>query len=273
MTVIHPPHGTGPQRQRGVALFVVIVFVMLSMLLALWASRTAWFNELVVSNDADYQRAFEAAQALLEDAELDIRGERADGRTCTPDAGNSSLCRRGATIAQIPLETQEVGQLLAYLELQTARCKDGLCVKRLGRQDFWNYISTDTLTPPAASHELALDQLSIADVGARYGQYTISAADLSSAGSNNPILGNTGDWNEGGWYWIEVLKYDDSSQLSGVIVSPGASASNNVLSLNLLPSVVYRITAVAHGHRRNADDDPVTTVVIQETYARHKRRD
>ena len=61
------------------ALFVVIVFVMLSMLLALWASRTSLFNELVVGNDADYQRAFEAAQALLRDAELDIRRERPDG--------------------------------------------------------------------------------------------------------------------------------------------------------------------------------------------------
>lgn len=45
------------------ALFVVIVFVMLSMLLALWASRTALFNEMVVGNDSDYQRAFETAQA------------------------------------------------------------------------------------------------------------------------------------------------------------------------------------------------------------------
>ena len=57
-----------PHRQQGVALFVVIVFVMLSMLLALWASRTSLFNELVVGNDADYQRAFEAAQSLLQDA-------------------------------------------------------------------------------------------------------------------------------------------------------------------------------------------------------------
>jgi Tfp pilus assembly protein PilX len=37
--------------------------------------RTSLFNELIVGNDADYQRAFEAAQAILQDAELDIRGE------------------------------------------------------------------------------------------------------------------------------------------------------------------------------------------------------
>ena len=62
---MHSPSSTArpaaPHRERGIALFVVIVFVMLSMLLALWASRTAIFNEMVVGNDADYQRAFEAA--------------------------------------------------------------------------------------------------------------------------------------------------------------------------------------------------------------------
>ena len=56
-----PPSSRPPYRQRGIALFVVLVFVMLSMLLALWASRTSLFNEMVVGNDADYQRAFEAA--------------------------------------------------------------------------------------------------------------------------------------------------------------------------------------------------------------------
>ena len=71
------------RRQRGVALFVVLVFVMLSMLLALWATRTSLFNEMVVGNDADYQRAYEAAQALLQDAELDIRGEQSNGAECS----------------------------------------------------------------------------------------------------------------------------------------------------------------------------------------------
>ena len=88
------------QRQRGVALFVVIVFVMLSMLLALWASRTSLFNEMLVGNDADYQRAFEAAQALIQDAELDIRGENADGSVCT-----ATNCRDKISAApKIPLE-------------------------------------------------------------------------------------------------------------------------------------------------------------------------
>ena len=91
----HTSNKRSQRRQSGVALFVVIVFVMLSMLLALWASRTSMFNEMVVGNDADYQRAFEAAQALIQDAELDIRGEKADGSDCR--IPTRTACRAGNT--------------------------------------------------------------------------------------------------------------------------------------------------------------------------------
>lgn len=266
------------QRQRGVALFVVIVFVLLSMLLALWASRTSMFNELVVGNDADYQRAFEAAQALLQDAELDIRGERADGFAC--DAGDVSgmpikVCRRGST-AQIPLATEEVGPLLAELEDISAhptRCLDGLCFKRSGRQDFWNYTS---ITNPVPSNlqpgEVTLDSLMAGGVGARYGEYT--GANEGLGNSVNPLLA----WDSNGaraWYWIEVLPYDQSSQMSSVVVGSGA----NLLPLNMVPNVVYRITALSQGRKTRppksgeVGPQPVTVVVLQQTYARQKRKD
>ena len=139
------------RQQRGVALFVVIIFVMLSMLLALWASRTSLFNELVVGNDADYQRAYEAAQALLQDAELDIRGEKADGTVCT---GQDNVCRTSTT-AKIPLETQEIAPLLSSLG---TGCSQGLCGKRGDKQDFWNNsderlgLTLAQLGPDAAGH-------------------------------------------------------------------------------------------------------------------------
>lgn len=255
-----------PRRtQRGVSLFIVIVFVLLSMLLALWASRTALFNEMVVGNDADYQRAFEAAQSLLLDAELDIRGENADGTTCTPDGGNGNICRR-TTPDQIPLEAKEVGPLLAELSDQPTRCRNGLCAKRAGRQDFWNY---STNTSPAPSNleagEVPLENMAVAGIGARYGQYT--GAELgSSTAPANPILADTTADNQGGWYWIEVLPYDESSKSSGLIV-PAAGASAKLLALNVNPNVVYRITALAYGRKPN------TMVVLQQTYAQQKRKD
>ena len=81
------------QRQRGVALFVVLVLVMLAMLLALWASRSAFFNQLVVGNDADYQRAFAAAQAMLQDAEFDVLRQKPDGGVCARVAASPKVCR------------------------------------------------------------------------------------------------------------------------------------------------------------------------------------
>ena len=259
---LRSPHRT---RQRGISLFVVIVFVLLSMLLALWASRTSLFNEMVVSNDADYQRAFEAAQALLQDAELDIRGENADGSMCT---GTNDVCRT-TTADKIPLETQDVGPLLAVLDKEPTKCRNGLCTKRTGRQDFWNY-TTATSPAPASLQpgEVTLNAMATAGIGARYGQFT-GAALGTSASPANPILADTSAANRGGWYWIEVLPYDESSKSSNLIQGSGTG----LLPLNLTPSVVYRITALAYGRKTNIAGNPVTVVVLQETYAPTRRKD
>ena len=248
--------------QRGVALFVVIVFVLLTMLAALWASRTALFGEMIVGNDADYQRAFEAAQALLQDAELDIREEHADGtpwrqsdaaRTLNaPCVANSDICRTKADLPRPPETAEDLGDLLAHLKTQSTGCQHGLCLKRTGNQDFWN--DTATLTAMTA-----------ANVGARYGQYT-GAKKGDSSNPANPILQET-DAGKGGWYWIEVLPYDQSSKTSGVIVGGSGATNLDLLPLNLKPHVVYRITALAQGLKPN------TRVVLQQTYARQITKD
>lgn len=249
---IHNP--SHRKHQRGVALFVVIIFVMLSMLLALWASRTSLFNELVVGNDADYQRAFEAAQSLLQDAELDIRNQKADGTECV---GVGDICRT-STAEKIPLDITERDLLLAELGQKTTGCGNGLCTKRTGKLDFWNDTTAlNAMMPPAAT------------TGARYGQFT-GAGKGSISTPVNPLL----QWdiatppNQGGWYWIEVLRYDESSKNSGVIVGSGAK---NLLRMNLggntSPNLVYRITALAYGRK------PGTQVVLQQTYAPQKTMD
>jgi len=256
MPIMQPQHRFTHRlhRQQGVALFVVIVFVMLSMLLALWASRTSLFNELVVGNDADYQRAFEAAQSLLQDAELDIRSESPDGNPCI-----DPTCRdNNAAVYKIPLDKQEVTPLLADLDQQTTKCRDGLCAKRAGRQDFWN----TTSATPLATGEAKLSDMTQPTVGARYGQYSGAKAG-DSANPANPILADTSANNRGGWYWIEVMPYDESSKNSGLIV--GGANTNNLLRLNLKPNVAYRITALAYGRK------PGTMAVLQQTYVRQVR--
>ena len=241
-------------RQRGVALFVVIVFVMLSMLLALWASRTSLFNEMVVGNDADYQRAFEAAQALLQDAELDIRGEMADGNLCS-----APPCRAYSSALQFPGDTNEINPLITVLESKATRCQDGLCARRVGRQDFWNYATAETSIKPAADTTLGEVPLSeLMAVGARYGQYTGARVGSSTAPAN-PILADP----DGGRYWIEIMRYSDTAKSANLIVD----SSTSQLPLNLDVYVVFRITALAKGRK------PETTVVLQETYARQRLKD
>ncbi|HQS19529.1 MULTISPECIES: PilX N-terminal domain-containing pilus assembly protein [unclassified Acidovorax] len=241
-------------RQRGVALFVVIVFVMLSMLLALWASRTSLFNEMVVGNDADYQRAFEAAQALLQDAELDIRGEMADGNLCS-----APPCRAYSSALQFPGDTNEINPLITVLESKATRCQDGLCARRVGRQDFWNYATAETTITPAAN--TALGEVPLSDlmaVGARYGQFTGAQLGSTTAPAN-PILADP----DAGRYWIEIMRYSDTAKSANLIVD----STTSQLPLNLDVYVVFRITALAVGRK------PGTTVVLQETYARQRTKD
>ena len=254
MQILTPPLRQHP-RQRGVALFVVLVFVMLSMLLALWASRTSLFNEMIVGNDADYQRAFEAAQALLQDAELDIRRESPDGLTaCT-----AANCRDNIAAAyKIPVAGEQATELLDQLNLQPTKCLSGLCTKRAGRQDFWNTTSATVL----AAGEVKLSDMTKPNVGARYGQYSgATVGDPSDPNKTaNPILADTSADDRGGWYWIEVMQYDESAKNSGLIV--GGTNTDNLLRLNLEPNVVYRITALAYGRK------PGTMAVLQQTYVR-----
>ncbi len=249
-------HFSNCQRhQRGVSLFIVIVLVMLSMLLALWGSRTSLFNEMIVGNDADYQRAFEAAQALIQDAELDIRGERPDGSFCVPGA-TAETCRPVGVVIGFPDTTFEgnastdgFDYLKAALETKssTQYCSRGIYLKRVGKQDFWTDKATlDSMLPE----------------GARYGQYTGAEIGPASSKGSNPVLKNT-TANRGGWYWVEVMPYLPQEKQNSNLITNGQAG----LELNLVPNYAYRITAVARGLKDS------TQVVLQSTFARQKVSD
>jgi len=246
------------QRQRGVSLFIVLVFVMLTMLLTLWASRTSLFNEMVVGNDADWQRAFEAAQTLLQDAELDIRGERGNGEKCTTDNSHPTVCRQTGVL-QFPLSIDGkdgVFALLRSLENSptSTRCTDGLCLKpeRTKRPDFWQDDDKSSVKE-------------MLKVGVRYGTYTGAKVGSNDA-PGNPLLSET-DEGKGGWYWIEVMRHEgDSAQNRGLIADKAAS-SHWIVPINSTPPVIYRITALAKGRKEH------TQVALQQVYVLNKLRD
>jgi len=256
-------------RQRGISLYVILIIVLLSMLLALWASRTALFNEMVVGNDADYQRAFEAAQAMLQDAEFDIRGEKPDGSgtACVPPQGSATVCRTETGQLHFPAEAADVDKLLDALDQYPVqcqaeqcpnfKCQNGLCQKFTGEQDFWNdaAVFKEMIKP---------------GVGARYGQFTGAtgggANDSHAASASvSPILTDRSA-GKGAWYWIEVLPFDSASanQAGQLIVNAG---NQTMVPLHVVPAVAYRITAVAMGRKAGS------RVVLQQTYVRQKLKD
>ena len=111
--------------QRGFSLLVMMVTVLLVTMLVLTASRTALLDEAATGNDSDFQRAFEAAQEILRDAESDILGEGAD----MPSASNGAR-----------LYPRSPAELLALQELLGRRspsCAAGICIPDHVPPRFW----------------------------------------------------------------------------------------------------------------------------------------
>jgi type IV pilus assembly protein PilX len=69
------------KRQRGVSLVVCLVMLVPVLLLGVSATQLSLQGEKATRNDRDYQIAFQAAEAALVDAEMDIEK--------SPDAGQS----------------------------------------------------------------------------------------------------------------------------------------------------------------------------------------
>lgn len=243
----------GPlSRQRGVSLFVVLVMVLLTTLMMLWAARTALFNELVTGNDSDYQRALEAAHAMVRDAELDILGRRADGQPCTTTVGFTS-CRPSGIVANIDLvngrlyfppstdkgdSDSDLEHLKTLLSGTTPSCVAGICIGTNILPQFW--------TNTSGTMGLA----AMRTVGARYGQFTGAVA----ATVGNPLLTNANTR-----YWVEPIQFESNGSGASRQFAPiGGDASATATG------VVYRITAVAQGVR------PGTLAVIQTVFVRQE---
>ncbi|MGE5450642.1 MAG: pilus assembly protein [Acidobacteriota bacterium] len=88
-----------PSAQRGIALVVVLVFLLALTAISLYAARQAVFGERIARNVLDSQVAQQAAEAALRDAQADLAmpdGERPSGAYCEragmrPIAANVAL--------------------------------------------------------------------------------------------------------------------------------------------------------------------------------------
>lgn len=220
---------TSPRQQQGVSLIIVMVIMLLSTLLVLGGSRVANLNELLAGSEGDQQRAFEAAQMLLKDAELDIQ------------ATNTNLRPENMSLSKLDNELL-LNLRDAAIAAGATPCANGVCVN-LGpltsgnpnpdpvtnQRSFWN--DTDLLTAFTA-----------VGVGARYGQF--SGATLPASGNSNPIVAA----NQA-WYWIELLPYSGHS----------ADWTQDCVPTKGSAQFLFRITALALG--RNG-----VPTVVQEIF-------
>lgn len=76
------------KKQAGSSLVVVLIMLSIIMVIGLISSRLALFSEKSARNDRDRQIAFQAAEAALLDAELDIMGPNTSSakRVCVFDS-------------------------------------------------------------------------------------------------------------------------------------------------------------------------------------------
>lgn len=230
------------KKQVGNALYIVMVMLLAASLLAIWAARGALFQEWLAGNDADYQRAFEAAQLLMQDAEMDLRGVTASGAPCLIDEKDGAICRRESSVG-FSFDQRELPAMMEFLSSKPTGCVEGICRKRSGIQDFW-------------LDKKSLLQMTDSAVAARYGQYTGATADPEM----HPILAERGTATvagelRGAWYWIEILPYAVENIRLLSSYEPNTAMAR--FSPDRNRPWIYRITVLARGKKKG------TEVVLQ----------
>ncbi len=217
-------HAIKQSRQKGVTVFIVLVMLILGLISVLSALRVGILNEAFVGNDSDAQRTYAAAEAMMRDALIDVRGKFDNGDDCNP-APNTSGCRLVTNPYLVNYrdnykDLEPIRQIIG-----TATCSQGVCAPRTGLMPaFWNdQASLDTMKP----------------TGANYGQFTNVVAN-----AGNPLLSRA---NPRAWYWIEQYDYAENY---------GAATNNLPVPSNEF-LFAMRITVLAEGNK------PGTRTVLQ----------
>lgn len=230
------------RRQQGTAIVIVMVVMLLGALLVAWSSRAALFSERVTGNEADYLLAFEAAQAMLADAELDALGIRADGSACLQGCrkNNPGMLQVPQSFSLLDSDGGDFLVLERAVQGLAVPCRQGLCFDD-GRLPTRFWLDAGTLEAMQASAAL-------------YGEFTGAVQDASMGNSRLLV---TADMRQNrtlanAWYWIEPLEFNANSAIGQRYAPIGQSVGTT--SIN---GIVYRITAIARGRK------PGTQAIVQ----------
>lgn len=229
--------------QRGISLFIVMIIVLLTTLVMMWTARTAYFNELVTGNDSDYQRALEAAQAMVRDAEFDIKGQQPDGSACQTAPGYDGSCREttldiATSKIFFPQNVDDFQDLHAALSTKAPPCLKGICLASAPGTEFWR-------------SDAAFNDMKV--LAARYGEFTGAKA---TTAVGNPLLVSTSVTDAKAWYWVEILPYDMSAA-----IAPGPAQT---FMPDSTTPYIYRITGIAQGQKAT------TRAVVQTVFVWRK---
>lgn len=77
-------HRSSISRQRGISLVIVMIFLVILSVLGISAMQGSTLSSRIARNESDRNLAFQAAEAALHDAELDIKNLRIDNSLCLP---------------------------------------------------------------------------------------------------------------------------------------------------------------------------------------------
>lgn len=205
-----PPRRLSRRAQRGISLVVVMIMLLLSVMLAVGAARTALLNEALTGNLSDEQRALLAAEALLADAqETVIKHIRETTNVLAPDKLPNSQ-----GMGFLPVSFADFTDFSLALENANGSatpCVKGYCtfspVPGAPVGDWWaDPAVVDLLWP----------------LGASFGEYTAAASAAGNVG-----LGNAR-------FWVEVYPY--SKTLDTQAVQPPDTHP-----------FVFQITVIARG--------------------------
>ena len=256
--------------QRGVSLVLVLIFLLLAIISVLGAFRAGFLNEKMVGNESDYNRAFAAAEAMIRDAEMDIRGRRPPydvkqsddsiGFPCRPTtagstteitsaAGYENSCRllNSTTTPWFPRDNDEFDAVESIVVAGggTNRCLNGICFP----QNMTDLATIETLLIPSNT------------IGVAYGTYTRTDTQLNAnldPAQSNPILATKDTAGTAttprAWYVIEAFTLKNAG------CGGGGGCPAALLNPDGARPFVYRITAVATGLKAG------TRVVLKSTF-------
>ncbi len=225
MRLCRTPQGASASRRRqsGAVVVVVLVMMLLAVLTALGTSRTQWLSERIVGSESDFQRAFAAAEAVLRDAELDIRGLRGDGITPCHALAAQTGCRTAAAgTPYFPQSLADYETVAGIVSASGQPCVAGICTP------------ADPAVMSTAYLKSSVSTLTLPGVAATYGQFTSGTS--SSAG--NPLLSLA---TPRAWYWVEVYRFSQAGFLSAE--DPGLPVPARSSPF------IYRITVHTQGLR------------------------